>query len=164
MLSGTRGPHIFDIQNYLMDEWPVEVSCTGGAFRRQRGEESAYIISRFKSGTMSMAAISWLVPRKRRLIFITGEERSAQVDAVSQTISILEHGDVKQIPLQPNNTIRDELMHFIESILDPGREPVNNAAIGVRTVELIEAAKSSMAKGGLVKLDRAEATARSAGA
>jgi predicted dehydrogenase len=110
-----------------------------------------------------MAAISWLIPLKSRQIFIAGEARSAQIDAVSQTISIFEHGDVKQIPIQPNNTIRDELAHFIESILDPGREPVNNAAIGVKTVELIEAAKSSMAKAGSVKLDGAEATARNVG-
>jgi len=158
-----QGPHIFDIQNYLMDEWPVEVSCTGGAFRRQTGEESAYIISGFRSGIMSMAAISWLVPLKSRQIFITGEARSARVDAVSQTISIFERNNVIEIPLQPNNTIRDELTHFIESILDPSHEPVNNAAIGVKTVELIEAAKSSMAKGGSVKLDGAEAAARSVG-
>jgi UDP-N-acetylglucosamine 3-dehydrogenase len=148
-----QGPHIFDLQNYLTDEWPIELYCTAGAFRRKAGEESGYVLSRFKGGTISMAAISWLVPLKARQILVTGEVRSARVDALSQAITIFEGGATKGISFQPNNTIRDELIHFVDSILDPGREPINNASIGIKTVELIEAAKKSMAEGGAIRLD-----------
>jgi UDP-N-acetylglucosamine 3-dehydrogenase len=150
-----QGAHIFDIQNYLLDEWPIELSCTGGAFRRQSGEESAYIISRFKSGILAMATISWLVPLKSRQIFVVGEYRSAQVDAVAQRISVFERGEMKSIPIQPNNTIRDELIHFRDSIMEPRREPANSASLGIRAVELIEAAKLSIAKRCLVKVAEA---------
>jgi UDP-N-acetylglucosamine 3-dehydrogenase len=159
-----QGPHIFDIQNYLMDEWPVELCCTAGAFRRRTGEESAYITSKFQGGTLSMAAISWLVPVKSRQIFITGEVRSARVDAVSQTLIIFERGAAQNLPLQPNNTIRDELADFIQSIVEPGREQSNSASIGIRTIELIEAAKESAAKGETVKPGSAEAVVQRSGA
>ncbi len=137
-------PHMFDIQNYLLDEWPSEVSCIGAAFRRKEGEETAYITSNFKNGVVSMANISWLVPRKTRQIFIAGEARSAAIDAVAQKVLVYESGYTKDLVIHPNTTIRDELMHFVASIKDPQTETRNSGSIGVKTVELIEAAKKSM--------------------
>lgn len=137
-------PHMFDIQNYLTDQWPVEVSCTGGQFRRKEGEETAYVVSKFKDGMISLANISWLVPKKTRQIFIAGEARSALVDAVAQKITVYESGYTKEILINSNNTIRDELIHFVKSFSDPQTETRNSGAIGVKTVELIEAAKRSM--------------------
>jgi UDP-N-acetylglucosamine 3-dehydrogenase len=151
-----QGPHIFDIQNYLMDEWPVELNCIGGAFRRETGEESAYIGTRFKNGAMAMASISWLIARKTRQILLTGELRSAQIDAVAQKLTIYENGFAKEIAIQPNNTIRDELVHFVESIGRNDGEPVNHASIGVKTVELIEDAKQSMAEKRMIRSEDAD--------
>jgi UDP-N-acetylglucosamine 3-dehydrogenase len=148
-----QGPHIFDIQNYLMDDWPIELNCLGGAFRRNTGEESAYIGARYKNGAITMAAISWLVARKTRQISLTGELRSAQIDAVDQKLTIYERGSAKEIAIQSNNTIRDELIYFIESMGKPDREPINRASIGVKTVELIEAAKKSIAEKRTIKLE-----------
>jgi len=145
-------PHMFDIQNYLLNEWPVEVSCIGAPFRRKEGEETAYVTSKFKDGVISMADISWLVPRKTRQIFIAGEARSALIDAVAQKVIVYESGYTKDLVIHPNNTIRDELLHFITSIKDPQTETRNSGSVGVRTVELIEAAKKSMAIGQCVKV------------
>ncbi len=145
-------PHMFDIQNYLTDQWPIEVSCTGGPFRRKEGEETAYIVSKFKDGMISLANISWLVPKKTRQIFIAGETRSALIDAVAQKITVYESGYTKEILINSNNTIRDELVHFVKSFSGPQTETRNSGAIGVRTVELIEAAKRSMREGRVVKV------------
>ena len=137
-------PHMFDIQNYLLGKWPTQICCTGGPFRRDVGEETAYITSKFADGTISMANISWLVPRKTRQIFLAGENRSALIDAVAQKITVYESGYTKDILINPNNTIRDELVHFVKSFSDPQTETRNSGSIGVKTVELIEAAKRSM--------------------
>ncbi len=145
-------PHMFDIQNYLLDAWPVEISCTGGPFRRKEGEETAYVVSRFKDGVISMANISWLVPRKTRQIFIAGEARSASIDAVAQKVMVYESGYTKDLVIHPNNTIRDELLHFIASIKDPQAETKNSGSIGVKTVELIEASKKSMMESKSIKV------------
>ncbi len=144
-------PHMFDIQNYLLDQWPVEVSCTGGPFRRKEGEETAYIVSKYKDGMISMANISWLVPKKTRQIFIAGDTRSALIDAVAQKIVIYESGYTKEMVIHANNTIKDELVHFVRCSCDPATETKNGGAIGVKTVELIEAAKRSMREGKVIK-------------
>ncbi|MGB2581119.1 MAG: Gfo/Idh/MocA family oxidoreductase [Thermoplasmata archaeon] len=137
-------PHMFDIQNYLLGEWPVEVSCSGRPSRRASGEETAYVVSTFRDGPMAMANISWLVPRKTRQIMLVGETRSAMIDAVAQEVTVYEGGNTYKLGIERNNTIRDELMHFVKSIGDPGMDPKISGTIGVRTVELIEAAKRSI--------------------
>jgi predicted dehydrogenase len=145
-------PHMFDIQNYLLGQWPEEVSCVGGPFRRREGEETAYVISRFKDGMIAMANISWLVPRKTRQVVLVGENRSALVDAVGQEVTVYESGYTYKLGIERNNTIRDELVHFVRSISDPMTETRNSGAVGVRTVELIEAAKRSMEERKTIKV------------
>lgn len=137
-------PHMFDIQNYLLGEWPVEVTCSGKPSRRESGEETAYVVSAFQDGPMAMANISWLVPRKTRQIMLVGETRSAMIDAVAQEVTVYESGYTYKLGIERNNTIRDELIHFVKSIGDTETETKNSGTIGVRTVELIEAAKRSI--------------------
>lgn len=137
-------PHMFDMQNYLFDHWPIEVSCVGGPFRRREGEETAYIISKFQDGAIALTNISWLVPRKTRQVVLVGENRSAVIDAVGQEVTIYESGYTYKLHIERNNTIRDELVHFVKSIRDPQTETKNSGSVGVKTVELIEAAKKSM--------------------
>lgn len=145
-------PHMFDIQNYLLGQWPEQVYCEGGAFRRKEGEETAYVMSKYKDGLVSLANISWLVPRKVRQVEIVGEQRSALIDAVGQEVTVYESGYTYKLGVERNNTIKDELLHFIKSISDPMTETKNSGIVGVKTVELIEAAKKSMAEGRAVKL------------
>ncbi len=146
-------PHYFDIINFLLDEWPNRVTCVAKPFRRKELEETAYIISELKSGVISHATLSWLSPRKVRQISVIGEGRSAYIDAVGQEITIYESGYTYKLGVERNNTIRTELLHFVQSISDPQSETRNSGTIGVRTVELIEKAKESLAKGCTVSLD-----------
>lgn len=145
-------PHMFDIQNYLFGQWPVEISCVGGPFRRKEGEETAYVLSRFADGAIAMANISWLVPRKTRQIVLVGENRSAVIDAVGQEVTVYESGYTYKLHVERNNTIRDELVHFVKSFSDPATETRNSGSIGVKTVELIEAAKKSLAEHRAIRL------------
>jgi UDP-N-acetylglucosamine 3-dehydrogenase len=145
-------PHMFDIQNYLLDKWPVEISCSGRPSRRESGEETAYIVSAFEDGMMAMANISWLVPRKTRQIMLVGESRSAMIDAVSQEVTVYESGYTYKLGIERNNTIRDELVHFVKTIEDTATETENSGTVGVRTVELIEAAKRSIVEKKTVRL------------
>jgi predicted dehydrogenase len=146
-------PHYFDIVNFLLDEWPNRVTCIAKPFRRKELEETAYIISELKSGVVSHATLSWLSPRKVRQISVIGESRSAYIDAVGQEITIYESGYTYKLGVERNNTIRTELLHFIQSISDPQTETRNSGIIGVKTVELIEKAKESVAKGTSISVD-----------
>lgn len=145
-------PHAFDIMNYLLGTWPVEVSCVGSAFRRAEGEESAYLTCRFPDGILAHATLSWLVPRKTRVVSVIGENRTAHIDAVGQEVTVHESGYTYRLHVERNNTIHDELLHFLESVGDPLIETRNSGEVGVRTIELIEAAKRSMAEGRVISL------------
>jgi predicted dehydrogenase len=136
-----------------LDEWPNRVTCIAKPFRRKELEETAYIISELKSGVVSHATLSWLSPRKVRQISVIGESRSAYIDAVGQEITIYESGYTYKLGVERNNTIRTELLHFIQSISDPQTETRNSGIIGVKTVELIEKAKESVAKGTSISVD-----------
>ncbi len=140
-------PHYFDIINYLLDEWPTKVTCVAKPFRRKEQQETAYIISEMKSGTMSHATLSWLSPKKVRQISLIGENRSAYIDAVAQEITIYESGYTYKLGVERNNTIKTELLHFLQSIGDPLTETRNSGTVGLRTVELIEKSKQSFANG-----------------
>jgi hypothetical protein len=69
---------------------------------------------------------------------------------VGQVVTVYESGYTYQLGVVRNNTIRDELLHFIKSIGDPSTETRNSGAIGVRTVEMIEGSKESLRTGGSV--------------
>lgn len=145
-------PHAFDILNYLSREWPVELSCTGAACRRKEPEETAYITTKFKDGTLAHVNLSWLVPKKTREVLIVGEHRTAEVGAVSQDVVIHESGYTYKLGIERNNTIRDELLHFIQSTGDPTGETKNSGTVGLKVIEMIEASFKSMRDARVVKL------------
>jgi predicted dehydrogenase len=145
-------PHSFDILNYLTGEWPVDISCIGGAYRRKEPEETAYIAARFSDGIVAHANLSWLVPKKKRDVLIVGENRTAEVGAVTQEVVIHESGYTYKLGIERNNTIRDELLHFIQSTGDPTAETKNSGFVGMKVVEMIESSFTSMREGRAVRI------------
>jgi hypothetical protein len=133
--------------NYLFEAWPQRITCIAKPYRQKAMEEAAYIISEMPSGALSQAHLNWVSPKKVRQIEIVGENRSCTIDAVGQVVTVYESGYTYQLGVVRNNTIRDELLHFIKSIGDPSTETRNSGAIGVRTVEMIERSKDSQRGG-----------------
>jgi predicted dehydrogenase len=133
--------------NFLLGDWPERITCIGRPYRRGELEEAAYIISELKSGTLAHADINWLSPKKVRQIEIVGENRSVIIDAVAQEATVHESGYTYRLGIERNNTIRTELVHFLQSIGDPLTETRNSGIIGVKTVEMIEQAKRSLVEG-----------------
>lgn len=136
-------PHMFDMMNFLTDAWPVEMSGVASE-HRSKVYETANIHAKFADGTLSNAFLSWVIPKKTRQVSLIGESRSMFIDAVGQEITVFESGYTYKLGIERNNTIRDEILHFIDSIGKPMVETKNSGAIGVRTVELIEAAKKAV--------------------
>lgn len=119
-------------------------------------EETAFISAQMPDGVIAHATLSWLTPRKVRQVEIVGENRSALIDAVSQEVTIYESGYTYRLGVERNNTIQTELVHFLRSIGDPLTETRNSGAIGVRTVEMIEAAKRSLAEGRSIEVPQGQ--------
>lgn len=139
-------PHTFDIMNYLLDMWPENITCKANGSRNKKLYDNAYIISDFKNGIMTHTEVSWILPGKVRELYVLGSKKSASLECLSQQIKIFEDLKVKDLKIDSNNTILDELTHFADSIIKDF-EPKNNGEIGLKTIYLIEKAVESNNKG-----------------
>ena len=136
-------PHIVDILNFLLGTWPSAVSCSGGSFRRAVQDEAVSMWFEFARGTRAHAIASWLIPPKTRRLLIAGENRSAGVDMLTQEIAVQESGYQYRLAVERNNTIHDELIHFIKSVGDPLTETRNSGLLGAQVMDVLEALRVS---------------------
>lgn len=157
--------HDFSILDYVLGEHPVAVSASGTNHFPGTPENLAYITLFYASGTIAHANVSWLAPVKVRQIFIGGSKKMITYDDLepSEKIRVYDKGvsftdDPKQIyqmrvgyrtgdmwapKLEVTEALQVEGAHFVECIEQQG-VPQTDGRLGLRVVELIEAATSSM--------------------
>jgi predicted dehydrogenase len=168
--------HDFSILDYLLGEHPVAVSASGANHFPGTPENLAYITLFYESGTIAHANVSWLAPVKVRQILIGGSKKMIIYDDLepSEKVKIYDKGvsftddpeqihemrvgyrtgDMRAPKLDLAEALRVGAEHFIDCI-EHGKVPETDGSLGVRVVELIEAATSSMrAKGETVYLSR----------
>jgi predicted dehydrogenase len=168
--------HDFSILDYLLDEHPAAVSASGINHFPGTPENLAYITLFYDSGTIAHANVSWLAPVKVRQILIGGSNKMIVYDDLepSEKIKVYDKGvsftdDPQQIQemrvgyrtgdmwapqLAVTEALRVESDHFVDCI-EHGKVPETDGHLGVRVVELIEAATSSMrGKGETVYIKR----------
>ena len=157
--------HDFAILDYLLGEHPVAVSASGTNHFPGTPENLAYITLFYDSGTIAHANVSWLAPVKVRQVLIGGSKKMITYDDLepSEKVKIYDKGisftdDPKQIQemrvgyrtgdmwapkLDGSEALRVEGEHFIDCVKN-GKQPISDGRLGLRVVELIEAATSSM--------------------
>ena len=158
--------HDFAILDYLLAEQPVAV--IGGRVRttfRVRPENLAYVTLFYNSGTIAHANVSWLAPVKVRQILIGGSKKMITYDDLepSEKVKIYDKGvsftdDPNQIyemrvgyrmgdmwapKLDVRSPAASRAEHFTRCI-EENDSPMTDGTSGLRVVELIEAATSSM--------------------
>ena len=138
--------------NYLLHDWPSKLSCKAKTYRRKELEEVAYCIAEFDNDVMAHIELSWLLPRKIREFNVIGSKRFAKIDCLNQSIEVFENGDSYEVPVERNNTIKDELEHFVDCIGNgKSRKPIcknrNGGLLGANVVRLLETAKQSIKTG-----------------
>jgi UDP-N-acetylglucosamine 3-dehydrogenase len=146
------GPHPIDIMHFLLQRWPVKVGCTAESYRRPSLEEVAYFNLDFGDRLMAIVELSWLQPGKVRELNVIGSKRSATVDCLDQKIRVFEdnNGGNFSIDVPFNNTIFDEVSHFVRSIRDESNHK-NPGPVGAGNVAVLESLKRSLKQGRLVK-------------
>jgi predicted dehydrogenase len=157
--------HDFSILDHLLGEHPVAVSASGINHFPGTPENLAYITLFYGSGTIAHTNVSWLAPVKVRQIFVGGSKKMIAYDDLepSEKIKIYDKGvsftdDPKQIyqmrvgyrtgdmwapKLDVSEALQVEGAHFIDCIQN-AKAPQTDGQLGLRVVELIEAATSSM--------------------
>lgn len=168
--------HDFSILDYLLGEHPTAVSASGINHFPGTPENLAYITLFYDSGTIGHANVNWLAPVKVRQVLLGGSKKMIVYDDMqaSEKIKVYDSGvsftdDSKKIyqlrvgyrtgdmwapKLEMTEALRVEGEHFVQCI-ESGKPPITDGGLGLRVVELIEAATSSMrGRGETVYIER----------
>jgi UDP-N-acetylglucosamine 3-dehydrogenase len=147
------GPHPVDIMNFLLHKWPIKVSCNAASYRRPSLEEVAYFDMDFGEKLMAHVELSWLQPGKVRELNIMGSKRSAKVDCLEQTIRVFEDntGGNFSLEVPVNNTIFDEVSHFVNSIRDENNHK-NPGPVGAGNVAVLQSLRKSLEHGKIINV------------
>jgi len=161
--------HDFSILDYLLGEQPVAVSASGTNHFPGTPENLAYVTLFYESGTIAHANVSWLAPVKVRQILVGGSKKMITYDDLepSEKVKVYDKGvsftdDPQKIQemrvgyrtgdmwaprLAITEALRVEGEHFVDCI-ENGTVPKTDGQLGLRVVELIEAASLSMSRRG----------------
>ena len=157
--------HDFSILDYLLGEPPVAVTSSGTNHFPGTPENLAYVTLFYESGTIAHANVSWLAPVKVRQILVGGSKKMITYDDLepSEKIKVYDKGvsfvddpekihemrvgyrtgDMWAPKLAVTEALRVEGEHFVDCIVNH-RTPRTDGQLGLRVVELIEAASASM--------------------
>ena len=138
------GDHPLDIVMYITGKTPVFVFCNGDGFR-QTNEEVA-VINYHLNDIFINVDLSWINPIKRREMLIIGSDKSARIDCLDQKVTIIENAtrSETQIGVFPNNTLYDELKHFLDAVKDGRSSDKVSGQVGREIIRLLELARYSM--------------------
>jgi predicted dehydrogenase len=173
--------HDFSILDFLLHEHPVAVSASGTSHFPGTPENLAYVTLFYGSGMIGHANVNWLAPVKVRQILLGGDKKmivyddmqaSEKVKVYDRGISFTDDpqkiyqlrvgyrsGDMWAPQLVMTEALRVACEHFVKCI-GTGQPPITDGRLGLRVVELIEAATSSMrGKGETVYIQRREKAA-----
>ncbi len=157
--------HDFSILEYVLGEHPVAISANGASPVARSPESIAYVSMFFDSGVIAHINVNWLAPVKVRQTLIGGSRKMIVVDelAPSEKIKVYDKGvtltddpdkiyqlrigyragDMWAPQLATSEALLVEAEHFINCI-EHNRVPDTDGAMGLRVVELLEAASKSM--------------------
>lgn len=161
--------HDFSILDFILPERPVAVSASGTTHFPGMPENLAFVTLFYESGTIAHTNVSWLAPVKVRQILLGGAKKMIVYDdmAPSEKVKVYDSGvsftsDAKEIyqrlvgyrtgdmwapKLEMTEALRVAGEHFVHCIRT-GEAPITDGALGLRVVEVIEAATTSMKRRG----------------
>ena len=166
--------HDLSIMDYVLPEKPVSVSVTGISHIPGQPENVAYITLFFASSQIAHVHVNWLTPVKVRHTLIGGSEKMILYDDLepSEKVKVYDKGirvtpgpedvyrmlvsyrlgDMSAPRLDNTEALQTEALHFIECV-ETGRQPDTDGLAGLRMVNMIEAAETSLRdRGRLVEI------------
>ncbi len=138
-------PHIYDIMHYLTNQWPKVSACIAEKYRRPKLEEVG-IITGYLGDAVFVINLSWISGPKTRTIEICGTKGSILVEAVKQKINLFKNNKIHEIPVEENNTIKDELLSFAETVKDGRTNFINHGSIGYKALAVIQSTYDKIIK------------------
>lgn len=169
-------PHDTSIILELMGRSPTSVSCSGLAYLDRRIHDVCNLTMQFPDNRIGIVHVSWLDPRKRRMMTVVGSKKMAVYDdieplekiriydtgvhAATEASSFGEflysyrYGDIYSPRIDGAEPLKAEIRSFIDAIVT-GKQPKTDGWNGLRVVEVIEAADRSLRdSGGHIPIQR----------
>jgi predicted dehydrogenase len=166
--------HDLSIIDHVLPSKPVAVSATGISHVPGQPENVAYITLFFSSPQIAHVHVNWLTPVKVRHTLIGGSEKMILYDDLepSEKLKVYDKGidvtperedvykmlvsyrlgDMWAPQLSNTEALQTEALHFIDCI-EHNKQPETDGPAGLRMVNLIEAAETSLRdRGRLVEL------------
>ncbi|MEZ6091529.1 MAG: Gfo/Idh/MocA family oxidoreductase [Pirellulaceae bacterium] len=163
-------PHDISMMLYLLGQQPETVACSGFDRLHPGIHDVCNVTLKFAGNRMGMIHVSWLDPRKERVLTIVGDRKMAVYDDLEQEkIKIFDKGidapaqtsgDFADFQLsyryggsyspfvQEREPLKAECAEFIRCIVD-GDVPLTDGVNGLHVVEVLEAAHHSLQAGGM---------------
>ncbi len=163
-------PHDVSILLDVLGMEPISASARGGMYVKPGVHDVAYLTLYYKDGVMADMRVSWLDPCKIRRIVIVGSKKMIVYDDIEPVDKVMiydkgvdvqpytdtyedfqlayRYGEVKPYPLQWEEPLKLECSHFLECVRE-GKEAYSNGRMGLKVVQIIEAAQKSLLNGGL---------------
>lgn len=157
--------HDFSILDHLLGEHPVAVSANCANHFVGTPENLAYVTLFYDSGAIAHTSVSWLAPVKVRQIHLGGTSKMITYDDLepSEKIKVYDKGvsftddpakihemrvgyragDMWAPKLAATEALSVEGAHFVDCI-EHKKTPMTDGQLGLRVVEVIEAASLSM--------------------
>ena len=162
-------PHDISMMLYLLGQKPLSVTCTGYGRFNSGIHDVCNLTMLFEHNRMGMVHVSWLDPRKERVLTVVGDKKMAVYDDLEQEkIKIFDKGIDKPIEasgdyadfqlayryggsyspfIQEQEPLKAECADFLRCI-DEGDIPLTDGVNGLNVVEVLEAADRSLSLGG----------------
>ena len=157
--------HDFSILEYLLKEHPVAVSAAGINHFPGTPENLAYVTLFYDSSIIAHVSVNWLAPVKVRQLLVGGSSKMMIYDDLqnSEKLKVYDKGvsftdDPKKIhemrvgyrtgdmwapTIDGAEALRTGGEHFLDCILDKTTS-ITDGRLGLKVVEIIEAATTSM--------------------
>lgn len=162
-------PHDISIILDLLGQSPERVSCCGLAHLNPPIHDVCNVTLHFPENRIGIVHVSWLDPRKNRVMTVVGSKKMAVYDDLEplEKIKVYDIG-IEQLPyattlgefqfsyrygdtysprLNEVEPLRAECDDFIRCVRD-GIQPKTNGANGLQVVEVLEAADLSLSRHG----------------
>jgi len=143
--------HDIDLARYIFADEVSAVYAQLGSLRHSK-EDYAEIMLQFSKGRTAFIDANWLTPKKTRTMVVTGSDATAELDYITQQVSIESSERTVTPNLDRKEPLTLELTHFAESILNERPFSVNGID-GLRAVEICEAVLTSGTAGTAMTLN-----------
>lgn len=162
-------PHDISMMLYLIGKKPLSVTCSGFDRLHPGIHDVCNLTITFEGNRMGMVHVSWLDPRKERVLTVVGDKKMAVYDDLEQEkIKVYDKGIDKpahfsgdfadfQIAyryggsyspfLNEREPLKAECAEFLRCI-EEGDVPLTDGVNGLQVVEVLEAAHQSLQQGG----------------